>query len=140
MVPETELNSIRDNAIAAATQAGEHTATLFHDAAFEARNKQGSEIVTTADLLSDATIREHLGSRYPQYRFLSEEIAIEGRFDFAGPVWIIDPIDGTSNYAHGHPYVSISIALAIDGEPSIGVVHAPFLNETYTAIRGMGAT
>ena len=93
---------------------------------YEVRQKQGSELVTTADLRSDEILREHLGACFPDHRFLSEEVAIDGTFDFSGPVWIIDPIDGTSNYAHGHPYVSISAALAVEGEPCVGVVHAPF--------------
>ena len=73
------------------------------------------------------------------HRFLSEEVAVRGKFDFGGPVWVIDPIDGTSNYAHGHPYVSVSAALVIDGKPRLGVVHAPFLRETFTAVLGEGA-
>jgi myo-inositol-1(or 4)-monophosphatase len=112
---------------------------LSRDRSFEVRSKTGAEIVTSADLLSDRIIREHLSSRFPQHRFLSEEAIEERPTDFAGPVWIVDPIDGTANYAHDHPFVSISIALAIDGEPCVGVVHAPFLGETYTATRGGGA-
>lgn len=127
-------------AIAAAHYAGEFIAALSRDRTFEVRRKQGSELVTTADLRSDELIRHHLGSSFPDHRFLSEEVFREGDFDFTGPVWIIDPVDGTSNYAHGHPYVSISVALAIDGEPQVGVVHAPFVRETFTATNGGGAT
>jgi myo-inositol-1(or 4)-monophosphatase len=93
-----------------------------------------------ADLRSDELIREHLGSKFPQHRFLSEEVIVEDKFDFSGPVWIIDPIDGTANYAHGHPYVSISVVLTLDGALCVGVAHAPFLHETYAAILGAGAT
>ena len=75
----------------------------------------------------------------PQHRFLSEEAVEENAADFAGPVRIVDPIDGTANYAHGHPFVAISVALTIDGEPCVGVIHALFLGETYAAIRGGGA-
>ncbi|MGH9936939.1 MAG: inositol monophosphatase family protein [Blastocatellia bacterium] len=140
MKSETELRLALNEAIAAATRAGELIVAWSRQGAYEARQKQGTELVTTADLRSDEIIREHLGSKFPQHRFLSEEVAVEGKFDFSGSVWIIDPIDGTANYAHGHPYVSISVALAVDGEPCVGVVHAPFLHETYAAIRGTGAT
>lgn len=140
MKTDLELHLILEEAVAAARQAGELIVALSRQGQYEVRRKQGMEIVTTADLRSDAMIREHLGSRFPQHRFLSEEVAVEGAFDFSGPVWIIDPIDGTSNYAHRHPSVSISVALAIDGDPCVGVVHAPFLQETYTAVRGAGAT
>jgi myo-inositol-1(or 4)-monophosphatase len=135
-----DFEYFRDEAVAAATRAGELVVEWSRQNSFEVRRKKGTELVTTADLGSDQMIREYLGSRFPRHRFFTEEGTVANRFDFAGPVWIVDPIDGTSNYAHGHPYVSISIALAVDGEPCAGVVHAPFLGETYTAIRGGGAT
>ena len=140
MKNKIELDLALSEAVAAATRAGELIVELFRQGAYETRQKQGTEIVTTADIRSDEFIRERLGARFPQHRFLSEEAAIEGAFDFSGPVWVIDPIDGTSNYARGNPYVSVSVALAIDGEPRLGVVHAPFMHETYAAIRGQGAS
>jgi myo-inositol-1(or 4)-monophosphatase len=140
MKNETELELALNEAVTAATQAGDLIVEWSHQAKYEVRQKQGAELVTTADLRSDELIREHLGSKFPQHRFLSEEVVVEDKFDFSGPVWIIDPIDGTANYAHGHPYVSISVALTLDGEPCVGVVHAPFLHETYAAILGAGAT
>lgn len=133
-----DLRVFLDAALEAATRAGDAIVALSRDRSFEVRHKAGAEIVTSADLLSDQIIREHLSSRFPRHRFLSEE-AVEENADFAGPVWIVDPIDGTANYAHGHPLVSISVALTIEGDPCVGVVHAPFLGETYAAIRGGGA-
>ena len=140
MTNATELLVAHDEAVTAATRAGELIVAWSREQLYEVRHKHGSELVTTADLRSDEIIREHLASKFPGHRFLSEELPVEGAFDFTGPVWIIDPIDGTANYAHGHPYVSISVALAVDGEPCVGVVCAPFVNETYSAIRGSGAT
>jgi myo-inositol-1(or 4)-monophosphatase len=140
MKGESEFRLALDEAVTAATQAGEAIVELSRQGAYEVHQKQGSEILTTADLHSDEIIREHLEAKFPQHRFLSEEVLVEGDFDFSGAVWIVDPIDGTANYAHRHPYVSISVALAVDGEPCVGVVHAPFLQETYAAIRGFGAT
>src|SRR5262245_25630305 len=140
MKSETDFELALNQAIAAATRAGELIVAWSRQGTYDARQKQGTEIVTTADLRSDELIREYLGSRFPQHRFYSEEVVVEGKFDFTGPVWIIDPIDGTANYTHGHPYVSISVALTVDGEPCVGVVHAPFLHETYAAMRGSGAT
>ncbi|MBF9130798.1 inositol monophosphatase [Plantactinospora sp. S1510] len=99
--------------------------------------KNGVEPVTEADLRSDALIREAVAATYPDHRVLSEEGA--GPADLAGPVWVVDPIDGTANYARGHPYVAVSIAYAVDGVVRAGVVHAPFLHETFTATRGSGA-
>ena len=61
--------------------------------------------------------------------------ATQGR----GPLWIVDPIDGTVTYAYGHPQVAVSIAFALDGLVQVGVVHAPFQGETFAAARGAGA-
>ena len=139
MLSETELKLALNEAVAAAKRAGRLIVAWSRNGTYEVRQKKGTEVVTTADLRSDEIIRRHLGSRFPLHRFFSEEVVVEGQFDFSGSVWIIDPIDGTANYAHGYPYVSVSIALAVDGEPYVGVVHAPFLRETYAAIRGAGA-
>jgi myo-inositol-1(or 4)-monophosphatase len=139
MKSEIDLELALNEAVAAATRAGDLIVEWSSQATYEVRQKQGAELVTTADLRSDEIIREHLASKFPQHRFLSEEVAVSGQFDFSGPVWIIDPIDGTANYAHGHPYVGISVALTLDGAPCVGVVHAPFFHETYVAIRGAGA-
>ncbi len=139
MTSETKLGLILDEAVAAVTRTGELIVAWSRQGSYEVRQKQGTELVTRADLRADEMIREHLVSKFPHHRFLSEEVPVEGNVDFSGPVWIIDPIDGTANYAHGHPYVSISAALAVDGEPCVGIVHAPFLQETYTAVRGAGA-
>jgi myo-inositol-1(or 4)-monophosphatase len=136
---QTSLDSELRAAVMAVTLAGEMIVECSREGSFKVHDKSGTELVTSADLRSDEMICEHLGRAFPHHRFFSEEVAVDGRPDFSGPVWIIDPIDGTANYAHGHPYVSISAALAIDGEPCVGVVHAPFLTETYTAIRGAGA-
>jgi myo-inositol-1(or 4)-monophosphatase len=142
-VPEpsaaSDLERIRAEAVEAARRAGGLIVRWSIEGAYEVRAKQGTEIVTTADLRADQIIRDHLHSVFPDHRFVSEEDAVGGALDFMGPVWVIDPIDGTANYAHGHPYVSISVAFVVDGEPQVGVVHAPFLHETYEAIRGEGA-
>ncbi len=128
-----------EEAVAAVKQAGHLINALSCERAYEARRKFATELVTTADLRADQMIREHLAAKFPDHAFFTEETATEEMPDFSGPVWIIDPIDGTANYVHGHPYVSISAALVLDGDPCLGVVHAPFLDETYTAIRGAGA-
>ncbi|HEX5595373.1 MAG TPA: inositol monophosphatase family protein [Micromonosporaceae bacterium] len=99
--------------------------------------KDGVEPVTEADRRSDAVIREAIAATFPHHRILSEES--EETVDLAGPVWIVDPLDGTANYARGHPYSAVSIACAIDGVVQVGVVHAPFMDETFTAARGRGA-
>lgn len=96
------------------------------------------DLVTKADENAEQTIKEVLQENFPDYGMLAEE---SGRFE--GEVnsrWIIDPLDGTTNYAHGFPVFSTSIALERDSEVVLGVVHDPIANETYTAERGSGAT
>jgi len=100
--------------------------------------KCGTELVTSADLRSDELIRKELSAHYPDIPIYSEE-SHKDKTDFYGPLWIVDPIDGTVNYAHGMFNVSISIAFAYNGELKLGVVHCPFLEEKFSALRGHGA-
>lgn len=103
--------------------------------------KDQQELVTSADIAADKLIIERIQSAYPEHRILSEETYTntDSLKDLSSPIWIIDPIDGTVNYAHGHQMVAISIAFACDGEVKIGVVHNPFMQETFHAIIGQGA-
>jgi myo-inositol-1(or 4)-monophosphatase len=87
------------------------------------RMKNGVEPVTDFDLRSDRIIRGVLGRCFPRVPVLSEEsdgVPVVGE----RPLWIVDPIDGTANFARGHRYVAVSIAFAIDGVVRVGVVHA----------------
>lgn len=103
--------------------------------------KDKQELVTSADIAADKLIIEQIKNRFPKHRILSEETYTntESLKDLSSPIWIIDPIDGTVNYAHGHYMVAISIAYACDGEVKHGIVHNPFLNETFQATLGKGA-
>jgi len=103
--------------------------------------KAWNELITSADIKSDALITNAIQARYPHHRILSEETFSDTSLiaDLDSPLWIIDPIDGTVNYAHHHHQVAISIAYAEAGEIKVGVVHSPFQNETFTSIRGKGS-
>lgn len=93
--------------------------------------------VTQADTLIETSIRSRLAEAFPDDRVLGEE---EGGEEGPGRVWIVDPIDGTRNFAAGIQIWSTLIALMIDGEPVMSVVSAPALGERYAAVRGGGAT
>jgi myo-inositol-1(or 4)-monophosphatase len=96
-----------------------------------------SDIVTIADRASEAIIIERLRRDYPHATILAEERGtVAGSSDER---WIIDPLDGTTNYAHGYPLYCISIAYERAGELVAGVVYAPTLNECFTCERGSGA-
>jgi len=104
--------------------------------------KSNHELVTNADLKADELITKHIRKAYPDHRILSEESepgtvsSASGTEGLDKPIWIIDPIDGTVNFAHGHHQVAVSIAYAEAGKIQTGVVHCPFQNETFQAIRG----
>lgn len=101
-------------------------------------HKGPSDYVTAADLRVEKTLRDELLKARPKFGFLLEEGgAIEG----ADPAhrWIIDPIDGTTNFLHGIPHVAISIALEHNGEIIAGLVYNPIIEEMYFAERGKGA-
>jgi myo-inositol-1(or 4)-monophosphatase len=131
------LSKELEAAVAAAKAAGEVLRNSFGQHQ-EVTYKGEVDLVTKADENAEQTIKEVLQENFPDYGMLAEE---SGRFE--GEVnsrWIIDPLDGTTNYAHGFPVFSTSIALERDSEVVLGVVHDPIANETYTAERGSGAT
>lgn len=103
--------------------------------------KNGSELVTQADVAADELITAAIRRNYPDHQILSEELnpdelAKAGQQEH---LWIVDPIDGTVNFAHNHPQVAVSIAYYHNGKARVGVVHNPFLNETFHAQAGKGA-
>ena len=94
------------------------------------------DLVTEFDLASERLIRERIGTAFPNHRIVGEEGEASGEGAF---VWYVDPIDGTVNFAHGHPYFSVSVALFREAEGFVGIVHAPALGITWKAARGIGA-
>jgi myo-inositol-1(or 4)-monophosphatase len=100
--------------------------------------KGEDDLVTEADEEAERKIEEVLRETFPDHGMLTEESGeTQGRGDAR---WIVDPLDGTTNYAHGVPFFCTSIALERAGEMVLGVVHDPMANETYAAERGGGAT
>lgn len=100
--------------------------------------EQVGNIVTEADEVSEQRIFSLLKSECPQHQILSEESGSlnKGNSDY---LWIIDPLDGTVNYSHQYPIVSVSVALAFKGQVIVGIVYNPILNEWFQAVRGQGA-
>lgn len=96
------------------------------------------DLVTEADRASEAAILAHLRRECPGDAIVAEETAAK-----AAPgrrTWIVDPLDGTVNFAHGIPIFCVSIGLVVDGAPTVGVVHAPRMDELFAAESGRGAT
>lgn len=99
--------------------------------------KPGNDIVTEVDLASEKLVREGIAKAYPDHSIYGEEEG--GQLDLDGYCWILDPLDGTKNFFHGIPQVSVSIALAHRGKVTDGVVYNPITQELYSASLGKGA-
>ena len=98
--------------------------------------KGRNDFVTEMDVRSETTIREYLLSRFPGDAFLGEEGGESGSGKYE---WIVDPIDGTTNYIKGLPCYTVSIGLSVDGVWSAGCVYAPHMGEMFSAMAGGGA-
>jgi myo-inositol-1(or 4)-monophosphatase len=103
----------------------------------EIRHKGKTDLVTETDILCEKTIYRILSDAFPDIGFLSEE----GTSDHLSGdmMWVVDPLDGTTNFAHSYPHVAISIALTREGAPDVAVVYNPFLKELFHAELGKGA-
>jgi myo-inositol-1(or 4)-monophosphatase len=100
------------------------------------RHKSLNDLVSEVDRASEEAIIEALKSAYPDHAILAEESGATGDSEY---VWIIDPLDGTTNFLHGLPIYCVSIALAHKGQLQHGVIFDPTRNDLYTASRGRGA-
>jgi myo-inositol-1(or 4)-monophosphatase len=119
----------------AALEAGALIMEGFRSSARVSR-KGRFDLVTEFDLASERLIRERIEAAFPEHRIVGEEGEATGEGEM---VWYIDPIDGTVNFAHGHPYFGVSIGLYREAEGLVGVVHAPALGNTWKAAKGAGA-
>jgi myo-inositol-1(or 4)-monophosphatase len=101
------------------------------------QNKKAFDFVTKVDRWSEAVIMQTIREKYPSHTFLAEETLKQE--DTGAYRWIIDPLDGTTNYIHSYPMFSVSIALEYESEIVIGVVFDPLRDELFHAVRGKGA-
>ncbi|MGN1237297.1 MAG: inositol monophosphatase family protein [Muribaculaceae bacterium] len=126
------------DAMECAHRAGKIHLEYFRSANLGATAKlNDSDIVTVADRCSEAAIIDYVHEHYPTHSILSEESGEEKRdTDYE---WVIDPVDGTTNYNAGLPTFCVSIGIRHRGETVVGVVFAPYLNELFHAVRGEGA-
>ncbi|MEJ2609495.1 MAG: inositol monophosphatase family protein [Candidatus Thiodiazotropha sp.] len=99
-------------------------------------DKGNNDFVTEVDRNAEAAIINVLREKYPHHAILAEESGRQGNDEYQ---WVIDPLDGTTNFLHGFPQFAISIALKIKGRLEIGVVYDPINEEMFTASRGEGA-
>jgi myo-inositol-1(or 4)-monophosphatase len=134
-----QLQNFLDVAITAAKQAGAVLEDFWgHKMAIAEKDRPG-DLVTEADQKSENVILNIISSNFPNHGILAEE---SGKLEKSESdyLWVIDPLDGTTNYAHGYPLSAISIGLLIKGKPSVGVVYNPLYKELWTGALGKGAT
>jgi myo-inositol-1(or 4)-monophosphatase len=124
-------------AIEAVVRAGELQMAQLGQA-FRIDKKGATDLVTEVDLAVERMFRELIAQRFPDHQILAEEMGGAAAIP-PGPCWVFDPIDGTTNYAHGVPIFCASLALEIDGVPEVAAVYDPNRRELFTAERGGGA-
>lgn len=131
------MNQLKATLLQAATEAGDIIRSYFHGS-FAVSNKEGiNNLVTEVDMLCEAKIIEIIQRNFPDHTIISEE---EGSEDHHSEYkWIIDPIDGTVNFAHHIPICCVSIGLSYQDNMLLGVVYNPMMNELFFAERGKGA-
>jgi myo-inositol-1(or 4)-monophosphatase len=126
-------------AIEVAKEAGEILLTHFGRVDRARVSKKGRiDLVSEADVLAERHIRGRIRQEFPEHDLYAEETQrLDRGRDFC---WVVDPLDGTTNFVHGFPFFAVSIALLRKGEVEAGVVHAPYLRETFAAALGKGAS
>jgi myo-inositol-1(or 4)-monophosphatase len=133
--------------LAVATEAARHGAEQLESwrSRFTVKEKSRADLVTEADVASQNAVKEVLLGRFPTHAFLGEEESV-GKEPHevrptpdAPPMWVVDPLDGTSNYVHEVPAYCVSIGLVIACEPVVGVIYDPRQNELFAAAKGRGA-
>ncbi|KAJ7946388.1 Inositol-1-monophosphatase [Quillaja saponaria] len=140
MADNDSLSEFLASAVDAAKKAGEIIRQGFYQTK-HVEHKGLVDLVTETDKACEDLIFNHLKQLYPTHKFIGEETtAAGGNADLTDePTWIVDPLDGTTNFVHGFPFVCVSIGLTIEKIPTVGVVYNPIINELFTGIRGKGA-
>jgi myo-inositol-1(or 4)-monophosphatase len=95
------------------------------------------DLVTEADLEAEQSILKIIHRNFPKDSVLSEETGLHG--EISDRTWLVDPLDGTTNFAHGFPFFAVSIALEMEKEIVLGIVYNPYMGEYFQAAKGMGA-
>jgi myo-inositol-1(or 4)-monophosphatase len=130
---------MENKAIAIALKAGEILRSFFGHLSFVRQKSTYWDLVTEADLASEAYILKSIKDEFPDHTILSEEA---GLIQHQGSThqWFIDPLDGTTNFTHQYPMFAVSMGLVINQVPELGIVYNPISGELFVASKGRGAT
>lgn len=138
MLAYMNYSSLLLDAMSWAREAGAVHLRYFRGNELDIQSKlNDSDVVTAADKAAEKVLIDHIKASYPDHSILSEESGEEAH---CGEYrWVIDPLDGTTNFSQGLPLFSVSIGIEHNGETVVGVVFAPYLNELFHAVKGQGA-
>ncbi|KAF3918311.1 Inositol-1-monophosphatase [Orbilia brochopaga] len=134
-----DLDAILSYMIDVARAAGTMIVSAHPTASAAGSKKNSTDLVTETDRAVERMVGQRLREGYPTFSFMGEETYTPGTRLSSSPTFIVDPIDGTTNFVHSYPYVSISIGLAINYTPVAGVVYNPFTDHLFSAARNRGA-
>ncbi|MCJ1472531.1 hypothetical protein MMC13_001180 [Lambiella insularis] len=136
---EPDLQAIHDLLVETAMKAGAMITSARPSTRTTDTKKNSSDLVTETDQAVETMVSTTLKTHYPDYSFLGEETYQPGMRLTPAPTFVCDPIDGTTNFVHAYPYVSISLAFVHHLRPLVGVVFNPFTAQIYHGIRGRGS-
>ncbi|XP_042392781.1 inositol monophosphatase 3-like [Zingiber officinale] len=136
--------SVLDGFLAVAVDAAKSAGEIIRQGFYQTKHvehKGQVDLVTETDKACEELIFNYLKKHYPCHKFIGEETsAAFGISELTDePTWIVDPLDGTTNFVHGFPFVCVSIGLSIGKVPTVGVVYNPIINELFTGVLGQGA-
>lgn len=142
-VTEENIQEFFDVALKLVQEAGVIVLNAIGSEKVVSTKSMETDVVTQTDQAVEKMLFDGLRKSFPSHKFIGEETTAASDNKIAeftnDPTWIIDPIDGTMNFVHSHPMVSISVGFAINKRIQIGIVFAPVLDQMYTAIKGKGA-
>ncbi|MGQ9555130.1 MAG: inositol monophosphatase family protein [Anaerolineae bacterium] len=136
VVEDVMLHLAHNTAIVAAL-AGGRAAMIARSGSLDRQLKAPRDMVTAGDYAAQAAVFAEIGATFPEHNILSEEGSVSG--NDSPYCWIVDPIDGTTNYYRGLPFFSVSVAMAAGEELLVGAVYDPSRDEMFSAMRGQGA-
>ncbi|KAK7191231.1 hypothetical protein DPSP01_008303 [Paraphaeosphaeria sporulosa] len=136
---DINLQEVHDFMIEIARKVGERITSATPSTGAAGSKKNSVDLVTETDQAVEKIISTSLHEKYPSFSFMGEETYKPGDKLTDAPTFILDPIDGTTNFVHRHPYVAISLGLAINQVPTIGIVYNPFTQTLYSGIKGHGS-
>jgi len=134
-----DLHDIHSVLVFLAKQAGEMITSAKPTTTSSGTKKNSVDLVTETDQAVEKMISKTLLAKYPTFKFLGEETYQPGMKLGPEPTFVVDPIDGTTNFVHRWPYVSVSLGFAVAKEPVVGVVFNPFTGKLYSGVKGEGS-